>query len=258
VKYLAFIFTFIAMRKIILILFLFSSLQGVYSQNNEVYLLPFSNKNGKVIKHTYYYFEYNEQHEQASWVYYRLTNEFVSGPAERKNNFKADPLVKSNSAQLIDYKGSGYDRGHLCPAGSMKINQLAMDESFYMSNITPQLPGFNRGKWKQLEGQVRKWLQQEDTLHVVTGPVLSNSLGSIGVNKVTIPSYYYKVIYDPTGDQKMIAFLMPHQKIENHLSNYQVSVDKLEEITGIDFFKELHNVMEEKLEGELIEWEYPK
>jgi len=233
----------------------FDDTKGSTKESNETLLLPISNnENSQFIKHSYYSLEYNELHEQASWVYYRLTTEFITGAGERKNKFKSDKEVLTGSSELSDYKYSGWDRGHLCPAGSMKINQLAMDESFFMSNMSPQLPGFNRGKWKQLEGQVRKWLQKEDTLYVVTGPILSNSLGNIGVNKVTIPSFYYKVIYDPTGDQKMIAFIMPHKKIENSILEYIVSVDEVEIRTGIDFFSGLEDELEMRLEGCISIW----
>jgi endonuclease G len=243
------------MIKSFLYIFLFViSFHSVIAQSDSNWL-PISNvENREVIKHTYYSLEYNELHEQASWVYYKLTPEFITGTGERKNKFKPDHLIDTESAQLIDYKGSGLDRGHLCPAGSMKINQLAMDESFYMSNMSPQLPGFNRGKWKQLEGQVRKWLQKEDTLHVITGPILTDSLGSIGINKVTIPSYYYKVIYDPTGEQKMIAFIMPNEKITQDIFHFTVTVDEVEKRTGIDFFSGLSDDLENKLENEMILW----
>jgi len=242
-------------KALLYIFFLVISLQELIAQPDSL-LLPNSNaENIEVIKHTYYSLEYSELHEQASWVYYKLTTEFITGPGERKNKFKPDYLIDTESAQLIDYKGSGLDRGHLCPAGSMKLNQRAMDESFYMSNMSPQLPGFNRGKWKQLEGQVRRWLQKEDTLHVITGPILTDSLGSIGINKVTIPSYYYKVIYDPTGAQKMIAFIMPNEKIEQNIFHFTVTVDEVEKRTGIDFFSGLEDELENRLEEGLIEWE---
>nr|WP_320119464.1 DNA/RNA non-specific endonuclease [uncultured Marinifilum sp.] len=90
----------------------------------------------------------------------------IQGSAVRKNKFKEDPAVKTGSAKLIDYKGSGYDRGHLCPAAAMKNSNLAMSESFYMSNMSPQAPAFNRGKWKSLESKVRKLTIENDSLYV--------------------------------------------------------------------------------------------
>lgn len=219
-------------------------------------LIPISENKGEFIQHTYYYLEYNEEHEQASWVYYMLTADFINGEGKRKNNFKPNPLVQTETAQLADYKGSGYDRGHLCPAGSMKINQLAMDETFYLSNMSPQVAGFNRGKWKWLEEQVRKWVQIEDTLFVVTGPIFSAEDPVIGDNEVTVPAFYYKVIYDPTKEKKMIAFIMPNQTLAKSIAEYAVTVDEVEFKTGIDFFSVLPDELENELEGKIPHWQF--
>jgi endonuclease G len=232
-------------------LFFFFKVDG---QETAHTFLPISNAKVRLIEHRYYSLAYSEIHKQASWVCYRLTLEFIKGDAKRKNNFRADPRIESNASELADYKGSGFDRGHLCPAGSMKINQLAMDDSFYLTNMSPQLPSFNRGAWKTLEEQVRKWLVQEDTLYVVTGPILNDSIGVVGFNKITLPAYYYKVIYDPTGVQKMTAFILPHKKIKEDISLYAVSVDEVEKRTGINFFSQLDDDLENKLEAEIILW----
>ena len=227
----------------------------IQAQELEQNLQPISKASDQLIIHNYYSLAYDEVHSQASWVYYRLTPDFINGSAQRKNNFKAEPFIKKNAVTLEDYRGSGFDRGHLCPAGSMKLNQLAMDESFYLSNMSPQLPRFNRGIWKRLEEQVRKWVIQEDTLFVVTGPIFTNGKGSIGVHKITIPSAYYKVIYDPTTEKKMAAFILSHKKSkENNLFLFAVSVDEVERQTGIDFFSGLPDKLENKLEAEVIKW----
>lgn len=202
---------------------------------------------GELIRHNYFSLSYSEAHEQAEWVYYELYPALLFGVEERSDNFRPDPKVSTGSAQLQDYKGSGYDRGHLCPAGSMKINSTAMSESFYLSNMSPQVPSFNRGIWKSLEDQVRGWATGEDTLHVVTGPVFKNNKGSIGSNKVTIPGLYYKAVYVPSKG-KMIGMLLPNEKGIKALPHYCVTVDSLEAITGIDFFPQLKDDLEEKLE----------
>ena len=105
------------------------------------------------VQHTLYEVirAYSEAHEQAYWVYYYLKPDYIHGPAQRSDRFKPDPKVKTGSATLGDYKGSGYDRGHLCPAAAMRIDQTAMDETFYFSNMSPQKHVFNGGKWKELE-----------------------------------------------------------------------------------------------------------
>ena len=203
---------------------------------------------GEVIKHTYYSFSYIEDHEQPEWVYYKLRPSLVNGSQSRTDNFRPDPNVSTGSATLADYKGSGYDRGHLCPAGDMKIDKKAMSETFYMSNMSPQEPSFNRGIWKKLEATVRQWAIDEGTIHVATAGVLSTSSGHIGTNNVTIPKYYYKVVYAPDSE-KMIAFVLPNKKSSSTLQSFVVSVDEVEQLTGIDFYTQLDDALENTLEA---------
>ncbi len=203
---------------------------------------------GELVKHSYYSLSYSETHEQAEWVYYKLYTALLSGVVERSDNFRPDTKVSTGSAQLHDYKGSGYDRGHLCPAGSMKINSTAMSESFYLSNMSPQTPSFNRGIWKSLEDHVRGWVTGGDTLHVVTGPVFINNKGTIGSNGVTVPGLYFKAVYVPSKG-KMIGLLLPNAKGTKELPDYCVTIDSLEVLTGIDFFPQLRDDVEEKLES---------
>ena len=218
---------------------------SVFSQD----LLP--NSKGEIVKHTMYTLSYNEAHEQANWVYYHLTKDMMSGGVSRKDDFRADPEVSTYSASLDDYKGSGYDRGHLAPAADMKFNELTMSESFYLSNMSPQAGGLNRGKWKSLEEQVRTWCFNKGSLNVVTGGVFKDNLGTIGKNAVTIPGYYYKIIY--CEDQScMIGFVMPNRKLDKDLFDYVVSVDAIEEMTDIDFFPQLEDDLENKLESNVL------
>ena len=205
--------------------------------------------NNKIYHHTYYSLSYNEKHEQADWVYYLLTKESVNGTAKRKDHFREDDMITTKSASLNDYKNSGYDRGHLCAAADMKLNKTAMSETFFLSNMSPQLPGFNRGEWKKLEAKVREWAIQEDSILVVTGPIFKNNIQNIGENQVTVPGYYYKVIYDLTKPQKMTAFILPHQAKPEPYITYQTSVNEVEKQTGIDFFSILDDEFEEQLEA---------
>jgi endonuclease G len=196
------------------------------------YWLPSSVQ--KLVVHRYYTLSYNEEKEQANWVAYKLTKEMIEGRAVRKNDFREDPSVETGSAKLIDYKGSGYDRGHLCPAAAMKINAEAMSESFYLSNMSPQVPAFNRGKWKSLETKIRKLTLKNDSLYVVTGPIFKNSRGEIGPDKVCIPGYYFKVIYFPR-QKKSLAYLMPNCKIEKDIDTFIVPLDSIERFSNIHF-----------------------
>jgi len=239
------------MKKTTLVFLLFTSSFNLFSQE----YIPKSS--GEIIKHQYYTLSYNEKHEQANWVHYKINPDFLNGFAERRDKFREDPIVSSKSASLNDYKGSGYDRGHLVPAADMKYNAIAMSETFYMSNMSPQKPGFNRGVWKRLESLVRAWGNRFE-IYVSTAGVLSlNGSGFIGSNKVTIPSKYYKVIYAPEK-KIMIAFLLSNAKQSGDLSSFVVSVDKIEALTGIDFFSELPDTIENDLESNisLKDWDF--
>jgi endonuclease G, mitochondrial len=204
---------------------------------------------GDIIEHTYFKLAYSEMHEQAIWVFYMLTPEFLNSSIYRTNDFRVDPEIETGSATPEDYKGSGYDRGHLCPAADMKINESSVSESFFMSNISPQEPEFHRQIWGKLELQVREWAKKEDTIVVVAGPIFRNNKGTIGANRVTIPGYYYKIVFDLTRKKKMIALVFKNSYEKRPVENWVVSVDSVEKLTGIDFFPGLPNEVENKLES---------
>jgi len=203
---------------------------------------------GTIIKHTYYTLSYSEENEQPYWVFYQLTPDFLNSAIDRTDDFRADASVGTGYATLEDYKGSGYDRGHLCPAADMKLNDTSISESFFLSNMSPQDPSFNRGIWSKLESLVRTWCVDEDTIYIATGPVFKNNIGTIGSNNVTIPGYYYKAILDITGEKKMIALVLPNAKSSEPLESFVISIDSLESLTGIDFFPGLPDNIETTLE----------
>lgn len=113
--------------------------------------------------------------------------------------------MSTKSSELSDYKGSGYDRGRLVPTGDMKYSDESMRESFFMSNISPQNPDFNRGIWRKLEQLVRDWGREGEIFITTGGVLLYENLGSIGSNKVTIPSKFYKIVYS-SHKNSMIGF----------------------------------------------------
>ncbi len=214
--------------------------------------IPRVSPNEKVITHNAYSLSYNEKHEQANWVAYVLTKEKTNRTFERTDRFKPDPLVRTGTASDNDYKGSGFDRGHLAPAGDMGWSSTAMEESFYYSNISPQYPGFNRGIWKRLEEQVRTWAIENEMVNIVTGPVLNKVSGSIGPNNVSIPQYFYKVILDYRQPViKGIGFIMPNSSSNSSLQSYAVTIDSVEHFTGIDFFPALLEDQEKIIESSL-------
>ncbi len=213
--------------------------------------LPRFNPESQIVKHRGYTLKYNELHEQAEWVAYKLTAQEVFANMERTDDFRKDPKVETGSATLADYKYSGFDRGHLVPAADMEWSNTAMSHSFYLSNMSPQRAGFNRGIWKKLESLVRTWAVDNREVYVVTAGILEPNLKTIGANKVSVPDYFYKVILDyERPERKAIGFILPNRKSSN-IKSYAVTIDKVEQRTGIDFFHSLPDNIEDKLEGKV-------
>lgn len=216
--------------------------------------IPAIKPSDQIVQHTGYSLSYNEDHEQANWVAYVLTaKETNASQFERTNNFLIDPKVKTFSANDDDYERSGYDRGHLAPAEDMAWSKTTMAESFYYSNVSPQLPAFNRGVWKRLEELVRYWSTEYDSIYIATGPVLTGGLPAIGPNQISIPYHYYKVIlqYNAKG-VKGIGFVLKNEASSASLKNFAVSIDSVEHLTGINFFPKLPDETEHKIEADTL------
>ncbi|TVZ53116.1 DNA/RNA non-specific endonuclease [Dokdonia sp. Hel_I_53] len=222
------------------------------------YFLP-SSTTDQVIHHHYYSLSYSEPDEQAEWVAYELKKNQVVNADFKRPYFEVDPKVPSKSAHWRNYKNSGYDRGHLCPAADREFSKEAFEETFLTSNITPQRHVFNAGVWNRLEQKVRYWAKRYDGVFVITGGVLKDKVGAIGTENVTVAESFYKIVYDQSGgNKKMIAFLMNHAASEKRLQSFVTSVDQIETLTGIDFFPNLDDETENKLEAaiDLTHWRF--
>ncbi|MHB9024738.1 MAG: DNA/RNA non-specific endonuclease [Armatimonadota bacterium] len=219
--------------------------------SNPDFFLPAHDAKAEIVHHDYYTLNYQNKYEQAGWVAYELTTAMLVKKANRdKSRFKADPTVPSGSATPADYKGSGFDQGHLKPAADASFSQAAMDETFYMSNMSPQRPAFNRGIWGKLEDRVRGWATRNKTVYVVTGPIITDPAQTIGANKVAVPQAYYKVVLDFTLPEiKGIGFILPNEKSSQPLDSFACPIDKVEETTKIDFFPNLPDELETKVES---------
>lgn len=215
------------------------------------YFLP-SSTTGAIVTHEYYTLSYNENKEQAEWVAYALFPEQLRYSNFRRPYFIEDPEVSTGSANWKNYIRSGYDRGHLCPAGDRRFSLKAFNETFYTSNVTPQRNDFNAGIWNRLEQKVRYWAKKKQGIYVVTGGVLKGNLKTIGRESVAVPDYFYKILLDKEGkDYKVIAFLLPHQETSKPLYDFVVPIDQIEKLSGINFFPKLPDVIENKLEKEV-------
>ena len=192
---------------------------------------------------------YSYRHRQAAWVSYILTASRISdGKVPRSGKFQVDPDIAFRPVSPRDYARTGYDRGHLAPAADMAYAEETMIQSFWMSNISPQLPGCNRGIWKRLEIKVRQWAEKEGKLCVITGPIFSADASTMGRAAVPVPEAFFKVVWDMTPPEKMIAFIIPNAPSKKQPAAFVVSVDRVEELTGFDFFREMEDERENRLE----------
>jgi endonuclease G len=209
-------------------------------------------RNEQIITHIGYTVSYNSDWKIPNWVAYELTKEEVEGAVPRSDTFLPDPeVLYENSATTYDYLNSGWDRGHMAPAGDMRWSEQAMKESFYLSNICPQNKSLNSGIWSSLEAQVRKLAQQNGVVYIVCGPIMSERPQTIGANKVAVPDAFFKVLLQNDNDNwYAIAFMFANKSERNPLVTYAMSVEDIQTITDIDFFPDLPDSIEQKIESE--------
>lgn len=205
-------------------------------------------ENTQYICHTNYAVHYRYDTKTAEFVVERLDKADITGPAKRKNNFGPDPKVDdAKEAQLSDYAGHPYDRGHLSPAADNRADDTQMSESFYLTNMVPQDPGHNRGIWRILEIAVRNTAMTND-IYVVSGTIYDPGFKTIGAGRVGVPTRIWKIVYNATNGQT-IAFLFPNTKLSTKdLPKYAVTVDEVEKATGINVFPKLDEQAEARFD----------
>ena len=199
-----------------------------------------------------YTVSYNSSRRVPNWVAWRLTAAHLKGDTKRsESKFHEDEDVAEPRAADADYMRSGYDRGHMCPAGDNKWSQRAMDESFLFTNICPQAPQLNRGDWNEMEQACRKWARKYGEVYVVCGPIFYKKRPkTIGKNKVAVPDAFFKVVLKMKGEPKAIGFIYKNADGNRPKGDYANSVDEVERITGIDFFPALPDEIERKVEAQ--------
>lgn len=228
----------------------------------------------QIIHHKAYSCSYNAEYKIPNWTFYELTLAETLGRLPRSDNFQPDPSVKyRESAQLTDYRGSGYDRGHMAPSMDFNWDADIEDETYFLSNMCPQGHDFNSGIWLDLEHQVRRWAERDSAICVVCGPILPRKdkngklinpvtnqeyqIKTIGRNKVLVPEHFFKVILSPFGDHpKAIGFIMPNKNVMRRdgrgnapVKDFAVNIDRVEQLTGIDFFAILPDDIENRIEA---------
>lgn len=218
-------------------------------------------RNGK--DYPTYSLEYSYKYKHSYWIAYRFDNT-TGGNVGRNEAYKPDPQLPSQyAAKHSDYTGSGYTRGHLCASSDRQYSKEANQQTFYMSNISPQSGnGFNQSgsAWNTGEDKVQAWgyniSKSTDTLYVVKGGTIGEGMikGYIK-NEIAIPKYFFMAVLFRSGDNyKAIGFYMPHENLKDDPNKkdpkkYLMSIDALEQETGIDFFHNLPDNIENTVEA---------
>lgn len=211
---------------------------------------PLSLISEKLIEKTAYIVSYNKETKIPNWVAWHLTANHTDGPIRRMSNFYEEEGVACPRATLEDYRGSGWSRGHMCPAGDNKWNETAMYESFSLVNVCPQNASLNSGVWNSIEIDCRRWANKFGSVYIVCGPLFYNKKHeTIGENKVAVPEAFYKVILCLQGKPKAIGFVVKNNAGTKKKDQYVNTVDEVERITGYDFFPSLPDSIEEKVEA---------
>ena len=212
-----------------------------------------NNYNEQLIEHIGYTVSYNTQWNLPNWVAYELTAEEVQGTEERNDKFTADPCISSNAVISSDYTRSGYDRGHMAPAADMKWSKQAMEESFYMTNICPQIHNINAGDWKDLENLARDMAVNYGSIYICCGPIVTeNDTFTIGnERKIRVPSEFFKAFLrrKTDGSWCSIGFIMPNKAGNYPLLSYVVPVDSIENKINFDLFFNLPDSIENEIEA---------
>ncbi len=224
---------------------------------------PISAKKLGIVRHKALVLAYDETHEQAAWTFHELTNQTIEGNASRSGlSFIPDEKIVTSSALSSDYTNSGFDRGHLVPAGDFKCCQDFLMDTFWVSNIVPQNPDCNRNIWNALEQQVRNWVKRQKRFYIFTGPVLVSNLPKIGkYNRISVPEYLYKIVVLPDeinpANTQVKAFLIPNKGgLGYKFAEYKTTVDVIEKATGLDFLATLPDDIENKIEQNIstVRW----
>ena len=211
-------------------------------------------KQGQVIHRTGYTLAYDAKTRTPQWVAWELTKKETQGTVERSNDFQPDPDVKGAKVVTKDYSHSGYDRGHMAPAADMKWSKKAMMESFYMSNICPQDHNLNTSDWSELENKSRQWARRFGKVYIVCGPIYNGKRNEyIGDHRIKVPDAFFKVVLiNEKKKQCAMGFYFENEAGERKLQEYLVPVDRLEQLTGMDFFSALPDNLEDRLEAETL------
>jgi len=213
--------------------------------------LPSEMPREQIIEHKGYTASYSSAYVVSSWVAYKVSNATVDKESKVKEKYMADPNVNTRSADKKDYKNSGYLMGQLCNYLDVMHIDGAVEETFYMSNVAPMKSAFHKHIWTKAEDLIRLWVAEKGELIVFTGVITKEApFATIGKNKVTIPKTFYKVVYSPMHN-KAVAFRFKNGVASGTIKSHSISVKKLEELCGIDFFPDMDETDKTELKKEV-------
>ena len=197
-----------------------------------------------------YTVSYNKETKCPNWVAWELTSSHADGDLPRDSKYYEDDEVPLPRSTNEDYRGSGWTRGHMCPAGDNKWDADAMRESNLLTNMCPQHASLNSGLWNVIERDCRKWAKAYGDLYIVCGPVLLNrEHETIGMNKVVVPEAFFKVTLRLSPEPAAIGFVVRNNEGKKKKDQFINTVDDVERITGMDFFPALPDSIENIVEA---------
>lgn len=203
-----------------------------------------------MVDYTGFTVSFNPAYHIPNYVVWELTGREADGELPRNSKFYKDNDVYG-CAELDDYRRSGFDRGHMAPAGDMKWSADAMAESHSLVNICPQDHSVNSGRWSTLEKMCRQWAQRDSALLIICGPVITDEMPrTIGRSQVRVPERFFKVVMAPFAETpRAIGFIIPNSYTDEGLEAMSYTVDDVEQITGYDFFSCIPDSIESRMEG---------
>lgn len=204
----------------------------------------------QIVEYEGFRVSFNKDNKTPNWVAWELLGSETDGPEGRSDNFWQDMRVEGCPGSW-DYKNSGYDRGHLCPAADQKWSRKAMEDCFSLANMAPQDHALNSGAWATLEKKERQWAQRDSAIVIIAGPIYDKKdKKRIGDAKVRVPGAFFKVIIAPyLPEPRGIGFIYPNMSAPGNMKDYAMPIDEVEKITGIDFFYNLPDDIENKIEA---------
>ena len=209
----------------------------------------------QIVVHTGYRLSFNRETLCPNWVAWELTANETEGSVQRSNDFRPDEMLPYRyQVTTDDYKHSGYDRGHMCPSADMKWSSTAQSECFFMSNICPQTHALNAGGWEKVERACRRWAKREGKVYIVCGPIFNDSRKQLYIGKsvkIRVPNAFFKVVLSlKKGGEKAIGFYFTNRDGKQNMGDATKTVDEIENITGMDFFPQLNDALERRVEAQ--------